>query len=110
MQIDDEFELTPEQKLQERNVITKCFELMRDERSRYEDQANQLIKNGTFQKDSNEFKLLYHVKNDTYLCQMNNKDKTGKSFEIAFPIPETVQEKIEILVELFAQSEAGRIA
>lgn len=110
MQIDDEFELTPVQKLKERTVITKCFELMRDERSRYEDQANQLLENGTFQKDSNEFKLLYYVKNDTYLCQMNNKDETGNSYEIAFPIPETVEEKIEILVELFAQSEAGRIA
>jgi hypothetical protein len=41
---------------------------------------------------------------------MNNKDKTGNSYEIGFPIPQTVEAKIEILVELFAQSEAGRIS
>ena len=110
MEIDDEFKLTPVQKIQERNVITKCFELMRDERSRYEIQANQLIENGILQKDSNEFTLLYYVKNDTYLCWMNNKDKAGDSYEIGFPIPQTVEAKIETLVELFAQSEAGRIA
>jgi hypothetical protein len=110
MEIDDEFKLTRVQKIQERNVITKCFELMRDERSRYENQANQLIENGILQKDSNEFTLLYYVKNDTYLCRMNNKDKAGDSYEIGFPIPQTVEAKIETLVELFAQSEAGRIA
>jgi len=110
MEIDNEFQLNPIQKIQERRLITKCFELMRDERSRYEDQANQLMANGTFQKESNEFKFLYYVKDDTYLCRMNNKDKSGDSYEIGLPIPETDNDKIEVLVELFAQSEAGRIA
>ena len=39
----------------------------------------------------------------------NNKNKSGNNYEIEFPIPELEKDKIETLVELFAQSEAERI-
>ena len=52
MTVDDEFELTPTQKLREREVIQEFFRLMRDERSRYENQAINLIKNRIFEKET----------------------------------------------------------
>lgn len=110
MEIEDGFELTPAQKLRERDVIAECFQLMRDERSRYETQAIHLIKNGTFEKESDEFNFSYRVKEDTYLCRMRNKNKFGNSYEMELPIPDSESDKIEILVELFAQSETERIS
>jgi hypothetical protein len=41
---------------------------------------------------------------------LQNKDKTGNSYEIEFPIPDSKLDRIETLIELFAQSEAGRIS
>jgi hypothetical protein len=108
MTVDDEFELTPTQKLREQEVIQEFFRLMRDERSRYENQAINLIKNRIFEKETDNFELSYRVKEDTYLCQIRNKNRAANSYEIEFPIPEFEKDKIETLIELFAQSEAER--
>jgi hypothetical protein len=48
----------------------------------------------------------YKINGDRYISQGNPKVKGGQGFSIEFPIPATDQEKIESLVELFAQSEA----
>ena len=43
MDFEDPDFLSPEQKLREQEVIIKCFNLMQDERSRYEKQVEELI-------------------------------------------------------------------
>jgi hypothetical protein len=109
MAIADEVELTPEQKLREQNILAKFQELTQSDRSRYENQAIQLIELKKFETEIEGFKLSYLVKANSYLCQLHNRDSSGKSYEIEFPIPDSDAEKLETLVELFAQSEAGRI-
>ena len=43
MDLEDPDFLSPAQRLREQEVITKCFNLMRDERSRYGEQAQKLL-------------------------------------------------------------------
>ena len=104
-----EFELTPDQTCRERTVLANFSHLIETERSRYENQANQLLEKKQFNSEVNGFKLSYLVKPNTYLCRLQNNDTSGDSYEIEFPIPESEEEKLETLIELFAQSEAGRI-
>jgi hypothetical protein len=53
--------------------------------------------------------LSYLIQEDRYICNANPQSLLIQSFSIEAPIPDTFQEKIETLVELFAQSEAGLI-
>jgi hypothetical protein len=110
MDSEDQDILTSEEAIRERELISKCFHLMRDERSRYEDQAIRLIEKAELETETEGFKLSYRVKENTYFCRINSKNKSGNSYEIEFPIPELNKEKIETLVELFAQSEAERMS
>lgn len=110
MEIADEFDLTPEQKFREQKILAEFQKLTESERSRYESQAIQLIEQKKFETEIEGFKLSYRVKANSYLCQLHNRDKSGKSYEIEFPIPDSDAEKLETLIELFAQSEAGRIS
>lgn len=110
MDSEDQDILTPEEEAHERELISKCFQLMRDERSRYEAQAIRLIESAELETETEDFKLSYLVKENTYICRMNSKNKSGNSYEIEFPIPELENEKIETLIELFAQSEAERVS
>jgi hypothetical protein len=105
-----EFELTPDQIRREQAVLANFSHLIETERSRYENQAIQLLENGKFESEIDGFKLSYLVKLNTYLCQLQNNVTSGNSYEIEFPIPESEEEKLETLIELFAQSEAGRIS
>jgi hypothetical protein len=109
MVIDYEINLTPEQKSREQEVFSNFSDLVETERSRYEDQAIQLIQLKTLETELEGFKLTYLVKEDSYLCKLHNQEKLGESYEIEFPIPSTEQEKLETLIELFAQCEAGKI-
>jgi hypothetical protein len=101
-----EFELTPDQILREQAVLANFSHLIETERSRYENQAIQLLEKGQFESEIDGFKLSYMVKPNTYLCRLQNHDISGDSYEIEFPIPESKEEMLETLVELFAQSEA----
>ena len=105
-----EFELTPEQKNREQVVLINFSHLLETERSRYEAQAIQLIEQKRLETVCAGFRLTYVVKEKSYLCLLHNQDKNGNSYEIEFPTPDSDQEKLETLVELFAQSEAGRIS
>ena len=105
-----EFELTPDQTRREQTVLANFSHLIETERSRYENQAIQLLEKRQFESEIDGFKLTYMVKPNTYLCQLQNHDLSGDSYEIEFPIPDSEEEKLEILIELFAQSEAGRIS
>jgi len=110
MDREDGFELTPEQKNREKAVLVNFSRLLETEKSRYEAQAIQLIELKRLEIEVPGFKLSYIVKETSYLCQLHNQDKTGKSYEIEFPIPDSKSDKLETLIELFAQSEAGRIS
>ena len=101
--------LTPEQKMREQEVISRCFNLMRDERSRYEEQAQKLLASEFFFSKSGNYDLSYLIQEDRYICKANPQSLLTQSFSIEAPIPDTFEEKIETLVELFAQSEAGLI-
>jgi hypothetical protein len=103
-----EFELTPDQTRREQAVLANFSHLT--ERSRYENQAIQLLEKKQFESEVDGFKLSYLVKPNTYLCRLQNHDISGNSYEIEFPIPDSEEEKVETLIELFAQSEAGRIS
>jgi hypothetical protein len=105
-----EFELTPDQTRREQTVLANFSHLIETERSRYENQAIQLLEKRQFESEIDGFNLSYLVKLNTYLCQLQNNDTSGNSYEIEFPIPESEEEKLETLIELFAQSEAGRIS
>jgi hypothetical protein len=110
MESENGFELTPKQKNREQIVLMNFSRLLETERSRYEAQAIQLIELKKLETEVPGFKLSYAVKEKSYLCKLQNKDKTGNSYEIEFPIPDSKPDKIETLIELFAQSEAGRIS
>lgn len=109
MDFEDPDFLTPEQKMREQEVIARCFNLMRDERSRYEEQAQKLIATEFFFSKSDNYELSYLIQEDRYICNAKPQSLLIQSFSIEAPIPDTFQEKIETLVELFAQSEAGLI-
>jgi hypothetical protein len=110
MEIKDEFELTPEQQLREQAVLTKFQELTDSDRSRYETQAKKLIDDEKLETEILGFKLSYRVKSNSYLCQIYKDNQSENIYEIEFPIPDSDQDKLESLIELFAQSEAGRIS
>ena len=105
-----EFELTPDQTRREQTVLANFSHLIETERSRYKNQAIQLLETKHFESEVDGFKLTYLVKPNTYMCQLQNHDVSGDSYEIEFPIPDFEQEKLETLIQLFAQSEAGRIS
>lgn len=109
MKKEDEIELTPEQKNREQEVFIHFSHLLETERFRYESQAKTLIEQKKLETSVDGFRLSYVVKENSYLCQLHNLDKSGKSYEIEFPIPDSDFDKLETLIELFAQSEAGRI-
>jgi|APCry1669189034_1035192.scaffolds.fasta_scaffold84587_1 hypothetical protein len=110
MAIEDGVELTPELKKREQEILINFSHLLETERSRYEAQAIKLIELKKLETETAGFKLSYIVKEKSYLCQLRNHDKAGNSYEIEFPIPDSDTEKLETLIELFAQSEAGRLS
>lgn len=110
MKREDEFDLTLEQKNREQEVFIHFSRLLETERSRYEEQAKNLIEQKRLETNVGGFRLAYLVKENSYLCQLHNLDKSGNSYEIEFPIPDSDFDKVETLIELFAQSEAGRIS
>jgi hypothetical protein len=109
MEREDDSEFSPDQKNREQKVFIHFLYLLETERSRYENQAIQLLERKQLETRIDGFKLSYLVKPKTYLCRLQNNDTSGNSYEIEFPIPDSEEEKIETLIELFAQSEAGRI-
>ena len=101
--------LSPEQKLREQAVIARCFNLMHDERSRYEKQAQTLLASSSFIVEDLTYCLAYSIQGDRFICDSTSNTSVSQSFSIEVPIPSTQEEQIETLIELFAQSEAGLI-
>jgi hypothetical protein len=83
---------------------------MRDERSRYEQQAKKLLASKFFVSKSGIYDLTYSIRGDRFICDANPQLPLIDSFSIEAPMPDTQAEQIETLIELFAQSEAGLIS
>jgi hypothetical protein len=109
MDFDDPDSLSPEQKLREQEITSRFFNLVRDERSRYEIQAGTLMANNIFVLENLRYDLTYSIQLGRYICSALSRSPLSQSFSIEVPIPKTQKEKIETLIELFAQSEAGLI-
>jgi hypothetical protein len=107
MDLDDSLSLSPNEQLRVDQTMERFWNLLNSERSRYETQARELIENQTLVTETDDFMLKYSIRGDLYVSRGIPKQKDSDSFCIEFPIPDTKQERIESLVELFAQSEAG---
>jgi hypothetical protein len=106
---DESLELTHEEKVNEMNVIARCFNLMHIQRSRYELQANEFMVRQALATETDDYVLKYSIERNLYICRGKPKIRNNQSFSTEIPIPATEREKIEALIELFAQSEAGLI-
>jgi hypothetical protein len=80
---------------------------MNSERSRYELQAIEFMAQQTLATETEGYVLNYNIKRDRYISCGTPKQEGSDSFSIEIPIPNSQLERIDALVELFAQSEAG---
>jgi hypothetical protein len=106
MDLDSPLSLTPGEQLRVDQAMERFGNLFISERSRYELQARQLIETQDLSTETDDFVFTYKINGDRAISCGNPKVSDGQGFSIEFPIPSTEQEKIESLVELFAQSEA----
>lgn len=101
--------LTSEQEIREKDVICECNRLMRDERSRYESQASILLETGSFSRQNGNYLIRYEVKNNRFAWQASPRSAIENSYSGEASIPDSEEEIIEQLIELFAHTEAGFI-
>jgi hypothetical protein len=106
MDLDEPLILSPDEQLRVDLSMERFSNLLNSERSRYEIQARELIENRILVTDTDAFVLKYKINGDFYISRGKPKVIGGQSFSIEFLIPATEQERIESLIELFAQSEA----
>lgn len=95
MDFEDPDFLSPAQRLREQEVIVRCYNLMRDERSRYEEQAQKLLAREFLFSNSGNYDLSYLIQGDRYIRKANPQSLLTQSFSIEAPIPDTLEEKIE---------------
>jgi hypothetical protein len=107
---ENDLELTPKVKLRESEVLLKYQNLLNSEKSRYELQAQQLLVEGFLHTKIEGLKRTYFVNENTFRCNIYSSDSLGSDHAMELPIPGSHEDKIQILVELFAQSEAGLIS
>jgi hypothetical protein len=106
MDLDDTLILSPEEQQRVDQALERFGNLFISERSRYELQARQLIETQALSTETDDFLLTYKINGDRCVSRGNPKISGGQGFSIEFAIPATEQEKIDSIVELFAQSEA----
>ncbi len=106
MDLDEPLILSPEEQLKVDQAMAHFLNLLNSERSRYELQARELIESQTLTTETDDFLLKYKIIGDRCLSRGNPKISGGQGFSIEYAIPATEQEKIDSIVELFAQSEA----
>ena len=109
MKHEGEIHLTPDELVRESEILFTFQNLLISEKSRYESQANKLLEEISLHTKTTGYDLSYRINSDTYECRIINLDKSGNSYAIEVPIPDSQAEKMETLIELFAQAEAGFI-
>ena len=87
------------------DIIEKFCHLMETERSRYEVQAEEFLISDFYTKKVASFILIYSIR--MYSSNIINSLDGEKVLTIQVPIPRTRAKRIQTLLELFAQSEAG---
>ena len=108
----DSFEsfLTPQQLVRESEVLSGFCRLIVEERSRYENQAEIFLETGSFSRVNGDYSFKYKMKDDRFVWHAKPFSPTENSYSSEVPIPEAMVDKIETLIEFFAQSEAGFIS
>lgn len=101
--------LTPEQLIRESVVISECSRLMSEERSRYENQAEIFLETGSFSRVNGDYSLNYQIKGERFVWHAKSISLNENIYSSEILIPQNLAEKIEVLIEFFAQSEAGFI-
>lgn len=99
--------LSPRDKFREQLMLTRVALLLRDERSRYETQAKDLLTHKKLKTENDLYIFSYFVKTDGFICKGQSKSPYGQSFSTTLPIPDSQEDQIEQLIDLFAESEAG---
>lgn len=107
---ENNLELTRNEKLRESEVLLKYQNLLNSEKSRYELQAQQLLVEGVLHTKIEGLKRTYFVNEKTFRCNIYDSNSLGTDHAMELPIPGSQEDKIQLLVELFAQSEAGFIS
>ena len=102
--------LNPQQLVRESEVLSEFCRLIVEERSRYENQAEIFLETGSFSRVNNDYSFKYKIKDDRFVWHAKPSTPTENSYSSEIPIPETMVDKIETLIEFFAQSEAGFIS
>lgn len=110
MDEENDLELTRKEKLRESEVLLKYQKLLNSEKSRYELQAQQLLAEGFLDTKIEGLKRTYFVNEYTFRCNIYDANTLGADHSMELPIPDDQEGKIQLLVELFAQSEAGFIS
>ena len=110
MEEEAEIRMTPEAKLRESEVLLNYQNLLNSEKSRYELQAQQLLTEGFLRTNIQGYKRIYKVNENTFRCNIYDPNRLGIDRSIELPIPASQEDKFKLLVELFAQSEAGFIS
>ena len=105
----EEPSLSAEQTRRQSEVLAECARLMRDDRSRYEDQARRVIEDGSLSIETAKYAFEFSMGPGRFACNASPKSLDYKRFEISIPIPESSREQVDALVELFAQAEAGLV-
>lgn len=101
--------LTPQQLVRESEVLSEFCRLIVEERSRYENQAEIFFATGSFSRVNGDYSFKYKIKGDRFVWHAKPISPTENSYSSEVPIPETMVDKVEALIEFFAQSEAGFI-
>jgi hypothetical protein len=102
--------LTPQQLVRESEVLSEFCRLIVEERSRYENQAEIFLETGSFSRVNGDYSFKYKMKDDCFVWHAKPFSPTENSYSSEVPIPEAMVDKIETLIEFFAQSEAGFIS
>lgn len=109
MAVDRNF-LTTEQEIRESEVIAECMRLMRDERSRYVSQADILLETRSFTRQNGNYLIQYKIIDNRFAWKASPPSAMENSYSGEVPVPDSDDEKIEQLIELFAHTEAGFIS
>lgn len=106
---ENEIKLTPGELNQESEILFNFQNLLKTEKFRYESQAYEILAGASLSTKVVGYDLSYLVTPENYVCRIVNQDNSGNNYEIQVPIPDSRDEKIAALVELFAQSESGLV-
>ncbi len=100
------YDLSPEEVNRGNKLISSFGELLENERSRYLQQASELLEIGSLEIFRSDCKFRYELRDDNITFQVNRL-ANNTSYAGELPLPQSSQEAIEKIITVFAQSEAA---